>query len=292
MVKHCFFCLLQVYRNAHHRIFKRQALLYFCGMTCSKIFILLLFLLPVTLLAQIRVGTLIIKKHEVYDIGQSDILVADTLIMLDSSRLVLNKLKRENYLRIGTAIIGNRCVIDGHGINGKTGRAGKSGVSPTVPCSSGLPGGNGGRGLDGTPGINLFLYLERITLRGTLIIDLGGGDGGKGGDGGNGGGGSPGTVHCFGGDGSNGGNAGPGGNGANGGTLTLNSAISQKIKDMIGKQILVRNGGGYAGSPGRAGYHGPAGLGPARKNGKDGLPGTESASGISGNQGKINFESN
>jgi len=262
-------------------------------MTRSKTLILILFLLPVTLLAQIRVGTLVIKKNEVYDIWQSDILVADTLIMLDSSRLVLNKLKRENYLRVQTAIFGNHCVIDGRGIDGKPGRDGKPGLSPSVPCSSGQPGTNGGRGLDGAPGINLFLYLERITLNGTLIIDLRGGEGGKGGNGGNGGGGSPGTVHCLGGDGANGGNAGPGGNGANGGTLTLNGAIASWMKDMIGKkQIVVRITGGYAGPPGRAGYRGPAGLGPARKNGKDGLPGTESASGKSGNQGTINFESN
>ena len=52
----------------------------------------------------------------------------------------------------------------------------------------GLPGGPGTRGLDGRPGVNLFLYLERVTIRGPLIIDVSGGDGGQGGHGGSGGG--------------------------------------------------------------------------------------------------------
>ncbi|SKC74828.1 hypothetical protein [Ohtaekwangia koreensis] len=261
-------------------------------MTRLQYLLILVTLLPVTVLAQIRVGKLVIKKNEVFDLGQSDILVADTLIMMDSSRLVLNKLKRENFVRVKWAIFGNHCIIDGRGIDGKPGRNGRNGVSPTIPCSPGLPGRNGGRGLDGTAGINLFLYLERITMNGNLVIDLSGGNGGKGGDGGNGGGGSTGTVHCAGGDGANGGNAGQGGNGANGGTLTLDNAKNPRIKELIGKQIVVKIYGGVAGSAGRGGYHGPAGLGPSRKNGKDGLPGTDSASGIGGVQGNINFESN
>ena len=261
-------------------------------MTCLRTFLFLLFLLPATLLAQIRVGKLVIKPNEVFDLGQSDILVADTLIMMDSSRLVLNKLKKENYIRARWAVFGRNCVIDGKGIDGKPGRNGKNGDTPTIPCSSGQPGRNGGKGLDGTSGINLFLYLERITMNGLLIIDLSGGNGGQGGNGGNGGGGSPGTVHCIGGDGANGGNAGPGGNGANGGSLTLDNAKNPAVKDLIGKQIIIKNYGGFAGSPGRAGYYGPAGLGPSRRNGKKGLPGTESAFGIGGNYGKINIESN
>jgi hypothetical protein len=261
-------------------------------MTRLRSLLFLLFLLPVTMMAQIRVGTLIIKKNEVFNLGQSDILVADTLIMMDSSRLVLNKLKKENYIRARWAVFGRNCVIDGKGIDGKAGRNGKNGDTPTMPCSSGQPGRNGGKGLDGTPGINLFLYLERITINGNLIIDLSGGNGGQGGNGGNGGGGSPGTVHCIGGDGANGGNAGSGGNGANGGSLTLDNAKNPAVKDLIGKQIIVKNYGGFAGPPGRAGYYGPAGLGPSRRNGKKGLPGIESAFGIGGNYGKINIESN
>src|SRR5688572_25329974 len=75
-------------------------------------------------LSQIRVSKLIIKPHEVYSIGQSDILVADTLIMLDSSRLVLNTLKKENYIRAQFAQFGANCSIEGRGVNGSNGRNG------------------------------------------------------------------------------------------------------------------------------------------------------------------------
>jgi hypothetical protein len=249
-------------------------------------------LLPALLVAQIRVSKLVIKSKESFDLGQSDILVADTLIMMDSSTLVLNKLKKENYIRAQVVVFGNHCTIDGKGIDGKTGRHGVSGVTPIGPCQNGTPGRNASKGLDGTQGINLFLYLEQVTIKGKLIINLSGGNGGRGGKGGDGGSGSPGTVHCKGGDGANGGNAGQGGNGANGGTLTLSSKKHPNIQEWIGNKILVKNGGGVAGGSGRAGYHGSAGLGPSRKNGKDGQPGIDSVSGLAGNKGTINFESN
>jgi hypothetical protein len=242
--------------------------------------------------AQIRVGTLLIKAKEKYEVLQSDILVADTLIMMDSSVLVLNKLKRENFVRVRVAIFGKGCVIDGSGINGQPGRNGKSGSTPSGPCDNGTAGRNASSGLAGTPGINLFLYLERITLKGPVTINLSGGNGGNGGNGGDGGSGSPGTVHCIGGNGANGGNAGAGGDGADGGTLTISSTKIPAIKDWIGEKIIVKAQGGQAGRAGKAGYHGSAGLGPSRKNGKNGNPGTESTSGIAGTYGKINFESN
>lgn len=252
----------------------------------------LFLMLPAVLVAQIRVSKLVIKSKESFDLGQSDILVADTLIMMDSSTLVLNKLKKENFVRAHVVVFGNHCIIDGRGMEGKTGRDGVPGVTPIGPCQPGTPGRNATKGLDGTPGINLFLYLEQVTIKGKLIINLSGGNGGRGGNGGAGGSGSPGTVHCKGGDGANGGNAGQGGNGANGGTLTLSSKKHPNIQEWIGNKIIVRNAGGTAGKSGRAGYHGSAGLGPARKNGKDGQPGIDSISGLAGNKGTINFESN
>lgn len=93
--------------------------------------------------AQVRVGTLVIESHETFELKNSDILVADTLIMKDSSRLVLNKLKKENYIRARVAIFGNYCVIDGKGIEGTPGRNGFSGETPFGPCSDGSPGRNG-----------------------------------------------------------------------------------------------------------------------------------------------------
>jgi hypothetical protein len=255
--------------------------------------VLLILLLSGTLYGQVRVSKLVIKPKEIYNLSQSDILVADTLIMMDSSRLVLNKLKPDNVLRIKFARFGNHCVIDGRGVDGQPGRTGTAGITPTGPCLNGSAGKDGTRGLDGTKGLNLFMYLEKVTVRGQLIIDLDGGKGGNGGNGGNGGGGSPGTMHCYGGNGANGGKAGPGGNGGNGGVLTVTIARPQPVKDLIlSKKIVVRNIGGDAGSSGRGGYHGGAGLGPSKKNGKDGAPGDYNANGVTGQKGSLVIQAN
>jgi hypothetical protein len=242
--------------------------------------------------AQVRVGKLVIESKDTFKLENSDILVADTLIMKDSSFLVLNKLKRENYIRAKVVIIGHHCTINGRGLAGSEGKDGIPGSTPFGPCSDGSPGKNGGRGLDGTPGINLFLYIEDLTLKGKLIIDLSGGNGGRGGNGGSGGGGSPGTVHCYGGDGGNGGNAGQGGNGADGGTLTLSSNKNPNIQNLIGSTINVYTHGGLPGAQGKVGSRGPAGLGPQRKNGRNGEPGMEAPNGFAGINGKVNFEKN
>jgi hypothetical protein len=254
-----------------------------------KVLVFLLFLSS-TLIAQVRVGKLVIKAKETYTLDESDILVADTLVMMDSSRIVLNKLKPENFIRVKVAIIGSYCIIDGKGLKGKTGRQGRNGLSYNAPCRDGLPGGPGTRGGDGSPGVNLFLYLNSLAVRGPFIIDVSGGDGGQGGAGGSGGGGSPGTLHCNGGDGANGGNGAPGGNGAHGGTLIFSSANNDDIQEMIGTKILVKIGGGNPGEGGRAGYHGGAGLGPRGKNGKNGEPGAEGKSGITGVDGGVKYE--
>ena len=155
--------------------------------------------------AQLRVGTLVIRPHETFTLDSADILVADSLIMMDSSRIRLNALKPENFLRVNVAVFGNHCVIDGRGIAGKKGNDGAAGLTPIGPCRDGSPGRNGLRGLTGGAGLNLFLYIDKIHIRGRLIIDLSGGNGGDGGNGGEGGSGSPGTRHCHGGDGGRGG---------------------------------------------------------------------------------------
>jgi hypothetical protein len=258
---------------------------YFCLMWRKVIFFLLL---AGSVHAQVRVTKLVIKAKETYVLENSDILVADTLIMMDSSRLVLNKLKPENYLRVRVGRFGKDCVIDAKGVNGQPGRNGANGATPTGPCMNGSAGKNGTRGLDGTKAIKLFLYLDRVTIRGQLIIDVSGGDGGRGGHGGAGGGGSPGTMHCNGGNGANGGMAGPGGNGGNGGTLEIVVPKPQVFKDLIlSKKIVAKVTGGAAGPSGRGGYHGGAGLGPNKKNGKDGEPGPYSKAGTSGDQGAL-----
>ncbi|NJM25667.1 MAG: hypothetical protein HC859_09435 [Bacteroidia bacterium] len=179
-------------------------------------------LISISLHAQVRVSKLVIKKNEHYEFKQTDILVADTIIMMDSSRIILNKLKKENYIRAQLIIVGRHCIIDGTGVNGTTGNRGRDGDTPIGPCKSGENGRNGSRGLDGANGVDLFLYTTNLQIKGRLIINLGGGNGGHGGDGGNGGGGSPGTVHCNGGNGGFGGAGGGGGNGGAGGTLNVN----------------------------------------------------------------------
>lgn len=259
----------------------------------SRLILVFIFILTTSyLLAQVRISKLVIKAKETYVLTESDILVADTLIMMDSSTLVLNKLKRDNFVRARIAIFGNYCTIDGRGENGKPGRDGKPGITPSGPCLDGAPGKDGSKGLDGTPGLNVFLYLETIKIKGKLIVDLTGGNGGRGGNGGIGGGGSQGTIHCVGGNGSNGGNAAQGGNGGNGGSLTLHSKKTPAAREWIGNKIIVKITGGFSGSGGKRGYHGSAGLGPSRKNGKDGEPGLDNKGGVAGLPGSTKFEAN
>ena len=245
-----------------------------------------------SLYAQIRISKLVVSKGETYSMIGSDILVADTLVMKDSSRIVLNPLRAENFIRTSVAIFGNHCFIDGNGINGKAGPKGNPGKSPIGPCQNATSGRNGARGLDGTPGINLFLYIDQLKSIGNLTILLSGGNGGDGGDGGPGGGGSPGTTHCFGGNGGNGGNGGAGGNGGNGGVLTLGGKDKTNVRALLGDSLIVQTGGGTFGYGGTAGYAGPPGLGPGKRNGKPGVPGKEGPHGRPGNTGTILFEDN
>ncbi len=240
--------------------------------------------------AQIHASKLIIKTKQHYFFDHSDIIVADTLIMEDSSRIVLNRLKKENYLHTKVAIIGKGCSIEGFGVNGKPGRTGRAGNSPVGPCKSGTNGDAGGRGLDGTAGVNLFLYLEKVTMKGLLTISLYGGEGGNGGNGGEGGSGTSGTVHCNGGEGGSGGNAGNGANGGDAGMLTVH--CPESLKQLLDKNLNFKNHGGRGGEGGRGGYLGYGGLGPPGKNGKPGLPGTEGNEGQFGKSSTLSIVQN
>lgn len=243
--------------------------------------------------AQVRVDKLVIKPGEHFELDhQSDIIVADTLIMMDSSRILLNELKRENFIRTKVAIIGNHCVISGVGLHGQPGRPGRNGNSSVGPCRDGTDGTNGTAGLSGGPGSNLFFYVNELHIKGKLIFDLSGGNGGDGGAGGKGGDGSPGTVHCNGGDGANGGDGGRGGDGGPAGNLVISSVNADVIREWIGSKIIYKNYSGKAGQGGRGGYAGSAGLGPSRKNGKDGSPGAYGVNGTRGKDGALTFEMN
>jgi hypothetical protein len=211
---------------------------------------------------------------------------------MDSSRIILNKLKRENFIRAKVAMFGKSCFINGSGVSGKNGYPGKLGKSMIGPCRDGLSGIDGGRGLDGGPGMNLFLYLDQVMMTGSLIIDLTGGNGGDGGEGGEGGGGTAGTVHCNGGNGGTGGSGGGGGYGGKGGTLTLGGEEMEEVRRLISAHsIVVNQYGGNLGYGGSSGQGGAPGLGPSRKSwgqkGKDGKDGTD---GIPGTNGSIQYE--
>ncbi len=244
-------------------------------------------LLSATLLnsnAQIHLSKLIIKSNETFSFGTSDILVADTLIMQDSSAILLNRLKKENYLHVKVAIIGKQCVIDGSGFAGKPGRNGKSGETSFGPCKNGTVGFNGTRGLGGAKGVDLLIYFTEVDLAGKLTINLAGGNGGDGGLGGQGGDGGTGTVHCAGGNGGNGGEGGEGGSGGEGGVLAVH--CSALLKNKIRESLNVNNRGGQFGLGGRGGFSGYAGLAPTSKGrGKAGVEGATGADGALGNNG-------
>ena len=68
---------------------------------------------------QIRLTKLVVQPKQTYEIKEGDILVIDTLVMLDSSRILLNKLKSENFLHLKKLIFGQGCFIDGKGVLGQ-----------------------------------------------------------------------------------------------------------------------------------------------------------------------------
>jgi hypothetical protein len=251
--------------------------------------LLLIVCVLVNATAQARYGTLVIKAGETFNFGNHDILVADTLIMQDSSRILLNKLKKENYIRTKVAIFGKGCLIDGSGIEGVNGRTGRAGISPIGPCRDGTDASNGVKGLDGGEATHLILYLSKVSIDEPITVNLVGGFGGNGGNGGDGGSGSPGTVHCNGGNGGNGGNGAQGGNGGNGGFLTIDCKDCPVTYDWLDEKILVLNYGGREGAGGRGGAAGFFGGGPRGRNGKYGRMGTTGARGNPGKRGSVNF---
>lgn len=248
----------------------------------------------IQLFGQVRISKLVINSKEVFQMGTTDILVADTLVLMDSAKIVLNKLKRENYIRAQVAIFGEGGIIDGRGANGKNGRKGKEGETPYAPCTNGPNGKMGTKGLDGASGINLFLYFDNVIMKGKLTIDLSGGNGGNGGDGGMGGSGSPGTVQCNGGNGGDGGPAGQGGNGGDGGSIVFSCKQCANAASLVKNNFKIFIDGGAFGYGGRGGDNGLAGLGVSRKskNGMAGKFGLDADTGKSGNAGSLKFESN
>jgi hypothetical protein len=250
-------------------------------------------LLAITSWGQISLKKLELKSKEVYTIKESDIIVVDSLIMRDSSKIILNKLKPVNFIHAKVAVFYKGTVIEGRGVTGLKGKKGKTGSSPQSPCTDGGPGTRGTEGTYGGHGTSLMLYLSDIVLKGNVTIDVSGGDGGDGGAGGDGGGGGTGTRVCKGGDGGPAGDGGLGGNGGNAGTVTFTAPRIPELRLTLGEKVIVKNYGGNAGNGGDGGVRGLAGLnnaGNAKLDGKSGKKGLSGTTGIAGKDGAVNFQ--
>lgn len=242
---------------------------------------------------QIRLAKLVIESKQAYELKGTDILVVDTLVMKDSASIVLNKLKADNFIHAKTAIFYRGAMIDGKGVHGIRGRNGRTGISPSTPCTDGSPGTTGSEGTNGGAGTNLFLYFSDINLKGTLMIDVSGGDAGDGGNGGAGGGGGPGTRICAGGNGGSGAGGAKGGDGGRAGSVTFSASRIPELRSMIGTSINIRNYGGNIGLGGEGGMAGYPGLSPVGNNkmdGKSGKKGPKGKDGVQGKPGAIHFQ--
>jgi hypothetical protein len=259
---------------------------------CRFVFITLSFFLFVSdSWAQIRLSKLVIEAKEKYQILGTDIIVVDTLVMNDSSAIILNSSKQDNFIHAKIASFGKGCMIFGHGIDGAAGKLGQNGVTQSSPCRSGSPGkvaSSGERGRDAT---NLSIYFSVMKINGSILVNLNGGDGGKGGAGGRGGDGGSGTRVCPAGDGGKGGDGGDGGDGGNGGAFSIFCKQCFDLHMIMGEKLIVKNYGGFGGIGGDGGLGGQAGLGPV-KDGKNGQRGTEGQHASEGKSGLITLNGN
>lgn len=254
---------------------------------CRFVFLTLSFFLFVSIgWAQIRLSKLVIEAKEKYQILSSDIIVVDTLVMNDSSSIILNPSKQDNFIHAKISSFGKGCMIFGHGMKGTSGKPGENGITQSAPCRNGSLGKDASMGERGQDAVNLSLYLSVMKINGSLIIDLNGGDGGNGGAGGRGGDGGSGTRVCPAGDGGGGGNGGDGGDGGNGGALSISCKQCPDLHLLMGEKLIVKNYGGFGGVGGDGGNGGQAGLGPVR-DGKNGLRGTEGRHALQGKAGLV-----
>jgi hypothetical protein len=259
---------------------------------CRFVFITLLsFLLVSNSWSQIRLSKLVIESKEKYQILGTDIIVVDTLVMNDSSSIILNPLKQDNFIHAKIASFGKGCMIFGHGINGSAGNPGENGFTQSSPCRNGSPGKNASSGERGRDATNLSLYITNMKINGSIIVNLNGGEGGKGGSGGRGGNGGSGTRVCPAGDGGSGGNGGGGGDGGNGGAFSISCKQCPNLHMILGEKLIVKNYGGFGSVGGDGGLGGQAGLGPV-KDGKNGQRGTEGQRATDGKSGLITLNGN
>jgi hypothetical protein len=238
--------------------------------------------------SQIRLNKLVLAPNEKFVIEKSDILVVDTLVMGDSSSIILNLSKKDNFIHAKEVVVGKNCSIIGRGLNGRPGNTGEKGITARAPCRRGLPGANAAGGVVGQNATNLSFYSNNLTIHGSMIINLNGGDGGDGGKGGEGGDGGSGTRFCTAGDGGKGGNGANGAIGGNGGNLSLVCQNCGNLRVLLGRKLIVKNLGGVGGTGGSGGAGGQPGLGP-EGDGKNGLKGFGGANAQQGKEGTINL---
>jgi len=254
-----------------------------------RILISVIFIFYVSLSgAQIRLNKLILAPNEKFVIEKSDILVVDTLVMRDSSSIILNLSKKDNFIHAKEVVVGTNCSIIGRGLNGRPGTAGEKGITARAPCRRGLPGANAADGALGQNATNLSFYSNNLTIEGSMIINLSGGDGGDGGKGGEGGDGGSGTRFCTAGDGGKGGNGANGAIGGNGGNLNLVCKNCGNLRVLLGQKLIIKNFGGAGGVGGHGGVGGQPGLGP-EGDGKAGLRGFSGANAQQGKVGAVNL---
>jgi hypothetical protein len=234
--------------------------------------------------SQIKLTKLSLKPKETYKITDSDILVVDTLIMGDSSQLIISDQHKENFLHIKWLNVGKGCLIDGRGKIGLKGRIGRHGINAAKQCANGRAGQHGENGSAGADGKKITIYLNAFIFRGTLLIDTQGGDGGNGGNGGEGGNGGRKNKTCKGGYAGNGGNGGDGGTGGKGGDVTIVCEKGDYLRKVEGKQLLINVAGGSGGKGGRKGFAGLFGGDPLKddKVGRNGVDGKKGLNGVKG----------
>lgn len=186
---------------------------------------------------------------------------------------------------------------------GTHGYKGSNGADATGTAETGGAGKNGSNGQDGELDGHVAIECNYISVTGSGVVKITGGDGapgGNGGNGGNGGTGGPGQDAGFifvkggkGGTGGAAGNGGDGGNGANGGApigaFTTNGSYSI-VASMSNNGICYLIGGdggkgGNGGNPGTPGSGGKGGSGVWNDNGAQGDMGASGQKGSDGEDG-------
>ena len=166
----------------------------------------------------------------------------DSLIMADSSALLLDNRHANNLVRANFVSIGSGCILNGAGNNGEDGPAGADGSTALYAA------GKAGRG--GFSAVNLFFNFTSIQINGVFQVFLIGGKGGNGGPGGSitkgpaGIAPVPGSTYY---SNSTQGAPGNGGDGGRGGNITLSFPI--EFKDIVQQRIAIVNTGGEGGLP-------------------------------------------